>query len=57
MSYNYVYYKDEETTCNAASEILEHSLTCNRMKSTRKELNMVSDLLPLQFMDCNQTFR
>lgn len=42
MSYNYVYYKDEETTCNAASDVLEHGLTCNKMKSSHGEINMVS---------------
>lgn len=42
MSYNYVYYKDEETACNAASDVLEHGLTCNKMKSSHGEINMVS---------------
>ncbi len=44
MSYNYVYYKDEETACNAASDVLEHGLTCNKMKSSHGEINMVSNL-------------
>lgn len=49
MSYNYIYYKDEETTCNAASDVLEHGLTCNKMKSSQGEINMVSDCLFAQF--------
>lgn len=43
MSYNYVYYKDEEMACNSASDVLEHGLTCNKMKSTQGEINMVSE--------------
>lgn len=36
MSYNYVYYKDEETACNAAGDVLVHGLTCNKMKSSQR---------------------
>lgn len=42
MSYNYIYYKDEEVACNLASDVLEHGLTCNKMKSSQGEVNMVS---------------
>lgn len=47
MSYNYVYYKDEETACNAASDVLEHGLTCNKIKSSHGEINMVSPFFVL----------
>jgi len=45
MSYNYIYYKDEENVCNAASDVLEHGLTCNKMKSSQGEINMLVQLL------------
>jgi len=43
MSYNYIYYKDEETACNLASDVLEHGLTCNKMKSSQGDISMVSN--------------
>lgn len=54
MSYNYVYYKDEETICNAASDVLEHGLTCNKMKSSQGEINMVRVLF---FLCCSTNYR
>lgn len=56
MSYNYIYYKDEEVACNAASDVLEHSLTCNKIKSSGQgEINMVRHFffVFVQFIDCN----
>lgn len=50
MSYNYVYYKDEEMACNAASDVLEHGLTCNKIKSSHGEINMVSHFLVVLFV-------
>lgn len=56
MSYNYVYYKEEEMACNAASEVLEHGLTCNKIRSSQGEINMVSRL-SVQFLLQHPAFR